>query len=148
MSKPASKPCRVCGEEKPVTDFYPRDNSRDGYRHDCKACCRERSKQRRMEADEDAAREYARRYREANRDRVRAYNRDYMRRLRSSRPEVAAAHKEVGRALRDGRLQPSPCVECGDPAEAHHPDYSKPLDVVWLCRRHHQRVHAAQRISA
>ena len=30
----------------------------------------------------------------------------------------------------------------GDKAEAHHEDYSRPLDVVWLCSLHHHRRHA------
>lgn len=44
--------------------------------------------------------------------------------------------------LSRGRLKRSPCVICGDPqAEMHHPDYSKPLDIRWLCRRHHRELH-------
>ena len=30
---------------------------------------------------------------------------------------------------------------CGKIGEAHHPDYSKPLDVIWLCSEHHAQVH-------
>lgn len=33
------------------------------------------------------------------------------------------------------------CVECGSKAEAHHPDYSKPFEVVWYCKRHHTDFH-------
>jgi hypothetical protein len=30
---------------------------------------------------------------------------------------------------------------CGaEPTEFHHPDYSKPLEGKFLCRRHHQEV--------
>lgn len=29
------------------------------------------------------------------------------------------------------------CVFCGEDAEAHHEDYSKPLDVTWVCKKHH-----------
>jgi hypothetical protein len=57
-------------------------------------------------------------------------------------PEKATAHNRVAAALRDGRLFKQPCVECGSlEVEAHHEDYSKPLDVVWLCTKHHHARH-------
>ena len=36
-----------------------------------------------------------------------------------------------------------PCIVCGDgkKVEAHHSDYSKPLDVDWLCSKHHALWH-------
>ena len=44
--------------------------------------------------------------------------------------------------IRRGKLIPEPCAVCDDPkVEAHHLDYSKPLDVVWLCRVHHIQLH-------
>jgi hypothetical protein len=41
---------------------------------------------------------------------------------------------------RRGKLIPRPCW-CGGEAEMHHPDYSRPLHVVWLCREHHRALH-------
>jgi hypothetical protein len=39
--------------------------------------------------------------------------------------------------------RPSVCSECGKHAQihAHHPDYDKPLDVIWLCGSCHNRLH-------
>jgi len=35
------------------------------------------------------------------------------------------------------------CEVCGDTkSEGHHEDYSKPLEVIWLCREHHLLRHA------
>lgn len=51
-----------------------------------------------------------------------------------------AAYAKVAAAKRKGLLIPQPCVACGANAEAHHPDYSKPLDVIWVCRGHHRLI--------
>lgn len=29
--------------------------------------------------------------------------------------------------------------------EAHHPDYAKPLRVIWLCKVHHENVHGKRK---
>ena len=44
-----------------------------------------------------------------------------------------------------GRLTREPCFVC-DAADAqmHHPDYAEPLNVVWLCRKHHLWLHATE----
>ena len=45
-------------------------------------------------------------------------------------------------AVRSGKLHEYPCEVCGNvKVEAHHDDYYKPLDVRWLCRKHHQEHH-------
>lgn len=69
----------------------------------------------------------------------------------AAHPERHRARVAVAHALRDGRLQRGPCAVGGDCAprvESHHRDYSKPLDVVWLCTRHHKQLHAAERRAA
>lgn len=54
----------------------------------------------------------------------------------------SAAHALVAQALKDGRLARKPCEICGDAnSVAHHEDYSKPLEVVWVCRKHHMAAH-------
>lgn len=56
--------------------------------------------------------------------------------------EKRMAHEAVQAAIRSGRLVAQLCACCGEPAEAHHADYSRPLDVVWLCCSHHRTLHA------
>src|SRR6185295_8453314 len=52
------------------------------------------------------------------------------------------AHAMVRIAISNGTLVRQPCRECGKPkTHAHHDDYSRPLDVVWLCHLHHQLHH-------
>ena len=52
-------------------------------------------------------------------------------------------HVVTGNALRDGRLVPRPCERCGHAinVQAHHEDYTKPLEVVWLCPPCHGARH-------
>lgn len=56
------------------------------------------------------------------------------------------AYKLVNKALADGTITRRPCKECGSvDSHAHHEDYSRPLDVIWLCRTHHNQLHDQRR---
>jgi len=58
-------------------------------------------------------------------------------------PEKRRAHEAVKAALRSGRLVKGACAECGSNQfiDAHHENYAQPLQVTWLCRRHHAARH-------
>lgn len=45
--------------------------------------------------------------------------------------------------IKRGKIIPQPCSICNslDNIEAHHEDYTKPLEVIWLCREHHLDHH-------
>lgn len=52
------------------------------------------------------------------------------------------AQAKVHNALRTGKLERQPCEVCGEmKVHAHHEDYSKPLDIKWLCVKHHNERH-------
>lgn len=57
------------------------------------------------------------------------------------------ARYAVRRAIQKGDLHRDPCAVCGrtelygKPVDAHHEDYTRPLDVIWLCRFHHVQLH-------
>lgn len=51
------------------------------------------------------------------------------------------AHRAVAEAISGGNLLRQPCETCGAAALAHHDDYLQPLDVRWLCRKHHRAWH-------
>jgi hypothetical protein len=52
------------------------------------------------------------------------------------------ARKQVYVEVRAGRIIKQSCEECRiKKTEAHHDDYSKPLEVRWLCKRHHVAAH-------
>lgn len=51
--------------------------------------------------------------------------------------------------IKRGKIKKIPCAVCGQRrVEAHHADYNKPLEVVWLCREHHQALHNDSRAKA
>ncbi|TIN77793.1 hypothetical protein [Mesorhizobium sp.] len=57
-------------------------------------------------------------------------------------PKAIWAQQALRSALKRGLIIQEPCKECGAlDAEAHHPDYDKPMCVDWLCRLHHRHVH-------
>lgn len=57
-------------------------------------------------------------------------------------PQHIRARELVGRAIKSGKLVRLPCEVCFDyPSQAHHEDYSKPLEVVWLCGKRHRERH-------
>lgn len=69
-------------------------------------------------------------------------NMRYRTRQKERWPEKELARKAVRNALKRGQLKRTPCEKCGEPkSEGHHDDYSKPLEVRWLCRRHHIEHH-------
>jgi rRNA maturation protein Nop10 len=60
--------------------------------------------------------------------------------------EQMQAHVAVHKAVKAGTLKPQPCQECGsNKTQAHHPDYSRPLDVEWLCAKHHRARHRSEK---
>jgi hypothetical protein len=58
-------------------------------------------------------------------------------------PEKRRAQKMVENHLKSGKLVREPCERCGCTVriQAHHEDYAKPLDVMWLCPLHHRERH-------
>jgi hypothetical protein len=60
--------------------------------------------------------------------------------------------KAVNLAIEDGTLKRQPCETCGSNdggpgprTTAHHDDYSKPLDVRWMCASCHTKMHHQRR---
>ena len=125
--------CKRCGEVKPADAFYASDKGR------CKECVKERVRRRRRTNPSVQEYDRARAKRPERKEHARAITRKW----RAENPAGYAAHSAVSNALRDGRLVRSPCLFCeSEHVHAHHRDYSKPLEVIWLCPKCHHRLHA------
>lgn len=132
--------CKKCGETKPLEDFANNKSCKYGKEYRCKACVAQylyeykgKHHDRLLQRIRERGKEYQRENKEAQRDRLRA--------KRERWPEKDRARVVVSMALAKGDLKPEPCILCGQKAAAHHEDYNKPLEVIWLCPLHHNRLH-------
>lgn len=135
----SEKECFKCKTIKPLNEFYKHSRMADGHLNKCKECTKN-----------DATS-----HRNNNLEKIRAYDRE-----RGKNPErikAAAeissawrkadsrrtrAHNAVTRAIRKGDLIRQPCIRCGEKKSlAHHEDYDKPLEVMWLCQPCHKQRH-------
>lgn len=146
----SERTCKKCGLTKHVSDFYPHQC------YECKECSKKRIRENRA-----ANLEYYKEFDKARANlphRVEArnnYQKTEQGQIASSRakrryvqknPAKRMAHTMVWSAVRNGTLTQKPCESCGaSPAHAHHDDYSRPLDVRWLCPPCHAAHHKAER---
>ena len=144
------KPCIACGNEFELDGFYTHSQMADGHLNKCKSCCKKQSTARRQAKLEEIKAYDRKRGKlphrlKANRDRQHENpiphlkaNQAYIQR----NPDKAAAWLAVADALEDGTLIKQPCEVCGEKkVHGHHDDYSKPLEVKWLCDKHHKALH-------
>ena len=94
-------------------------------------------------ANREKFKQWSREYRAAHQEKIRAKAAEYTRRNRHK----IRTHNAVRETINTGRLVRGICEVCeARPQDqqiyAHHEDYSRPLDVRWLCRRHHHQLHA------
>jgi RNase P subunit RPR2 len=64
---------------------------------------------------------------------------------RNNSPEKVKAHSLVNNKVAYGEvIKPTICEHCSAESyklQAHHTDYSKPLEVIWLCTKCHGKQH-------
>lgn len=61
--------------------------------------------------------------------------------------EKDKARKALRIAVKNGLVIKGLCILCGsDNVQGHHEDYSKPLDVVWLCDSDHKKFEKVKRV--
>jgi hypothetical protein len=125
---------KSCERHFVASEFYASNLST------CKSCIKEKAKRR--SRTNPLVQQYDRERAKTPERRARA--RKITQKWRQENPAGYAAQTAVSNAVRDGRLEKLPCLFCSDKhVHAHHRDYAKPLDVIWLCPKCHHRLHAA-----
>lgn len=133
------KECFKCKSVKPLSEFYKHAQMGDGHLNKCKECTKNDANKHRSE----------------NLEKIRAYDRargkiperikanvEIKRAWRAEDRRRGKAHQAVSNAIKAGELVRSPCIRCGETKSlAHHEDYDKPLDVMWLCQPCHKQRH-------
>ena len=148
------KTCKDCGIKKPLTEYYLHKAMIDGCLNKCKDCVRLRVLKHRK-SNLDYVRQYDKK-RSILPHRVKA-RKEYMqtekgkeakktafKNYKKKFPLKYAAHVVLGNAIRDEKIfKQTICSECKSDykIEGHHDDYTKPLDVRWLCQKCHHLWH-------
>ena len=124
------KICTQCKIEKPLDLFQKDKRLRSGISSWCKQCVAITQRQWK---------------------RTKVGRTSYMKANKKSNDKTPArlkAYTKVRYALERGDLIKEPCEVCADPkSQAHHEDYSKPFDVIWLCQEHHTAIHKGEILS-
>lgn len=135
-----TKVCFKCNIEKPLAEFYVHKMMADRHLNKCKDCTKKDVHEHRKNNIE--------KIRQYDRDRTRLQHRirmreEYYKKYSVSEPDKVRAVNLANNAIRDKKIAKKPCEVCGatERIEKHHTDYSKPLEVVFLCSKHHKKAH-------
>ena len=135
------KTCSGCHHPLPLDRFYKNASRSSGFDPRCKDCERLRYRHRRARNNySDKDHRYYLKHKAEILLKRQAYSRAH--------PARVLARELVKKAVRAGDLYKSSCEGCGtiEDVQAHHIDYTRPLDVHWLCRTCHARLHTQARV--
>lgn len=93
-------------------------------------------------------------YRAKNRIKLRKYNRVYNKEYRKkhgydneekwkfNNANKVKAQRKLQKAIKLGKVFKRACLFCQKSETiGHHPNYDKPLEVIWVCKIHHRQIH-------
>ncbi len=140
--------CAKCKEILPLSSFYRQKRVRYRVGGYCKSCNSDwlsnyGASPKGREIKRRANRSYWPQYYQENRDRLQNHKKE------NHQPGKARTGNIVCAALKSGKLiKPDACSKCGKSwcqIQAHHEDYNKPLEVIWLCKSCHRRKHNGEK---
>lgn len=136
------KTCFKCNKELPLDMFYKHPQMKDGRVNKCKECNKKDVRENRA-ANIDYYREYD--IARSKTEKRKSLNTKLTKRYRVINKVKYAAHSLVSNEIRSGRMKkPDACSQCDSKdrvIHGHHDDYTKPLDVRWLCVICHKKWH-------
>lgn len=154
-----NKKCIRCERVLAISEFYVHSQIADGHLNICKDCTKKRIQGYRQENIEQV-REYDRKrgrteeHNKMNRACSRSLKEknpnEYKRQITKASQKYKRAHPDkrhtysvVWNKLNSKKLIRKPCEVCATilKVEAHHDDYSRPLEIRWLCKKHHMELH-------
>ena len=142
------KKCSKCKKLKPINDFYKRGGKEKGLRSHCCSCCSERRAEWRLKNSEHDSLTH-RKWRMGNLSKRAAYLRQYRLNNPEKFKDYQSPEKSKARVLARETFinKVAVCEVCGKAfaKHRHHKDYSRPLDIIWVCVSCHQKIHSKQR---
>jgi len=138
-----TKACAKCGLEKSSSEFSRASKSRDGLQCYCRPCMKSVGVAWRNE-NVERSREHQRSHYQRLVQRDPGYATRVSKAHRLRHPEHARARDGLNNAIKLGlAVRPDGCSRCGLACvpHGHHPDYTKPLEVLWLCVGCHHDEH-------
>ena len=131
-----SKRCSVCKQNKPLSEFHKASKNKDRHQAKCKSCAHKYTISQEF-------RDYFAKYKKT--DNYKISTKIYKRKYRKANRQRTIAHYKIRNAIISGKLSSVSkyhCRICWNQAqEYHHPDYSKPFDVIPLCISCHRTIH-------
>ena len=138
MIQTKEKKCCSCKKMKDISNFYRASIRKDGFQTQCKECSKNYSIKYYKTYEyvpNDKRREWQRAYYIKNKETVSEHNEKMYKKY----PLKRWARSVVSNYKAMGKIKSEPCeVCCVENTQAHHTDYRKPLDVKWLCIKHHR----------
>lgn len=132
------KKCIQCQEIKPLEVFKWDGRIKGKKGSICRKCDNERSRTYYLNNIEKVRK----RKREASRKKTKKQLYERYLRVKAKDPEKYKARYTLRNAVKWGKVIKQPCQVCGNvKSQGHHEDYSKPLEVIWLCKEHHDDKH-------
>lgn len=136
------KQCFKCGRILDIGEFYQHKQMKDGHLNKCIQCAKRDATERLRQCPEKV-KEYENV--RSKTEKRKALRKKYTELYKQRHPDRAAICLKVRRAIKSGKIiRPSCCSVCGKEGKtvAHHYDYNKPLDVIFVCQSCHKRIHA------